>query len=100
MSGAAERKRHDLALEKLQQDRDSWNQARLERINYINEQLKEQGHAERNFENVNDAMRQYYDFTGVQLDSLPQEPNLYDYLDDSQEESIKMENSLYWDSAC
>ena len=40
MSGAAERKRHDLALEKLQKDTDSWNQARLERIDYINEQLK------------------------------------------------------------
>ena len=34
-------------------------------------------------------MKQYYDLTGVQQDSLPPEPNLYDYLDDSQEESIK-----------
>ena len=89
MSGAAEHKRHDLALEKLQKDRDSWNQARLERIDYINEQLKKQGHAERNFQDVNDAMRQYYDLTGVRLDDLPPEPNLYNYLDDSQEESIK-----------
>ena len=97
MSEDQERKRHDLALEKLQKDRDSWNQARLERIDYINEQLKKQGHAERNFEDVDSAMRQYYDLTGIKLDDLPPEPHLYDrsksgellYVDDSHEESIK-----------
>ena len=97
MLGDKERKRHDLALEKLQKDRDSWNQARLERIDYINEQLKKQGHAERNFEDVDSAMRQYYDLTGIKLDDLPPQPHLYDrsesgellYLDDSHEESIK-----------
>ena len=89
MSGAAERKRHDLALEKLQKDRDSWNQARLERIDYINKQLKKLGHAERNFQNVNDTMRQYYDLTGVRLDDSPPELDLYNYLDNSQKESIK-----------
>ena len=89
MSGAAERKRHDLALEKLQKDRDSWIQARLERMDYINEQLKKQGHAERNFQDVDSAMRQYYNLIGVLMDPLPPEPHLYEYLDDSQEESIQ-----------
>ena len=37
MSGAEERKRHNLALEKLQHERDTWNEERLERIDYINE---------------------------------------------------------------
>ena len=33
MSGAEERKRHNLAMEKLQHERDTWNEERLERIN-------------------------------------------------------------------
>ena len=89
MSSSAEQKRHDLALEKLQQDRDSWSQSRLQRIDYINQQLKRQGHAEKTFEDVDDAMRQYYNLTGALLDPLPPEPHLYDYLDEEQTESIK-----------
>ena len=89
LSSSAERKRHNLALEQLQHDRDSWNQARLQRIDYINTQLKKQDHAERTFADVDDAMRQYYNLTGVLLDPLPPEPHLYNYLDEGQTESIK-----------
>ena len=42
MSGAEERKRHNLAMEKLQLERDTWNEERLERIDYINEELKKE----------------------------------------------------------
>ena len=42
MSGAAERKRHNLAMENLQHERDTWNEERLERIDYINEELKKE----------------------------------------------------------
>ena len=89
LSGSEERKRHDLAIEKLEHDRDSWNQSRLERLDYINEQLKKQDRAERNFKDVDDAMRQYYDLTGVILDPLPPEPQLRDYLDEDQLKSIQ-----------
>ena len=89
LSSSAERKRHNLALEQLQHDRDSWNQARLQRIDYINTQLKKQDHAERTFADVDDAMREYYNLTGVLLDPLPPEPHLFDYLDEGQTESIK-----------
>ena len=40
MSCAEERKRHKLAMEKLQHERDTWNEGRLQRIDYINEELK------------------------------------------------------------
>ena len=40
MSGAEERKRHNLTMEKLQHERDTWNEERHERIDYINEELK------------------------------------------------------------
>ena len=35
-----ETKRHNAAMEKLQQARDRWNKKRIERIDYINETLK------------------------------------------------------------
>ena len=89
LTSSAERKRHDLALEKLQHDRDSWNQARLQRIDYINEQLKKRDHAEKTFQNVDDAMYQYYNLTGVIMDPLPPEPQLYDYLDEDQAKNIQ-----------
>jgi hypothetical protein len=57
MSGAEERKRHNIAMEKLQHERDIWNEQRLERIDYVNQKLKEQGHAERTFKNVDEACK-------------------------------------------
>ena len=87
LSSSEERKRYDLALEKLQHDRDTWNQARLQRIDYINDQLKKQGHAERTFANVDDAMKKYYDLTGVLMAPLPPEPQLFDYLNEDQTKS-------------
>ena len=38
--GAAERKRHDIAIEKLQKARDLWNKQRIERLDYINDEMK------------------------------------------------------------
>ena len=34
--GEEERKRHDLALEKLQRARDEWNKDRMKRLDFIN----------------------------------------------------------------
>ena len=42
-----ERKRHDLALERLQRARDEWNKDRMKRLDFINKRLREkmrQGH--------------------------------------------------------
>ena len=89
LSSSEERKRHNLATEKLQHDRDIWNQERLQRIDYINDQLKRQGHAERAFASVDDAMKKYYDLTGDPLDPLPPEPQLFDYLDEDQTKAIQ-----------
>ena len=88
LSSSEERKRHNLAMEKLQHDRDNWNQERLQRIDYINDQLKKQGRAERAL-SADDAMRKYYDLTGVLMDPLPPEPQLYDYLDEDQTKAIQ-----------
>lgn len=86
ISGAAERKRHNLAMEKLQHERDIWNEERLKRIDFINERLKKQGHAEKTFKSVDEAMREYYLLTG---EELPPEPQLSDFLDDNDTVSIQ-----------
>ena len=39
--GEEERKRHDLALEKLQQARDKWNRDPMKRIDLINKKIRE-----------------------------------------------------------
>ena len=89
MSGAEERKRHNLAMENLQQERDTWNEERLERIDYINEELKKRGHAAKTFQNVDQAMQQYYFLTGTELPSLSSEPKLEHFLDDDQRLAIQ-----------
>lgn len=88
ISGAAERKRHNLAMEKLQHDRDLWNEQRLERIDFINKKLKQQGHAEKTFRDVNEAMQAYYVLTGEQLE-MPPEPQLIDYLHEDDKTAIQ-----------
>ena len=91
MSSSEERKRHNLAIEKLQHDRDEWNEARLKRIDYINKKMAEQGHAQRTFQSVNQAMQEYYLLTGenLQLGEMPPEPQLYDYLDEEDQKALQ-----------
>jgi hypothetical protein len=91
MSGAEERKRHNLAMEKLQHERDIWNEQRLERIDYVNQKLKEQGHAERTFKNVNEAMQQYYLLTDepILMEQMGPEPQLSDFLDKDQNMALQ-----------
>ena len=44
-----ERKRHDLALERLQRARDEWNKDQMKRLDFINKRL-----------HVDEAMLEYY----------------------------------------
>ena len=95
MSSAEERKRHNLAMEELQYDRDSWNEQRLARIDYINQKLKEEGHAERTFASVDEAMREYNMLTGGSAPMPPgyaemaPEPQLEDYLTEDQVSALQ-----------
>ena len=86
LSGDAERKRHDFTIEKLQHDRDGWYQQRLKYLDYANKKLKEEAQSEKQFRNVDDALREYYRLTGTTMNvgSLGPEPQLQDYLDDDQ----------------
>ena len=57
---AEERKRHDLALEKLQRARDEWNRGRMKRLDLINKRLLERNEARAYIKNVDEAMLEYY----------------------------------------
>merc|ERR1712055_1051763 len=74
-----ERKRHNKAIEDLQKDRDEYAQRRTSRLDFINEELRRQGHAVASFRSVDDAMREYHAVTGTDLSPLGQEPRLSDY---------------------
>ena len=58
--GAEERKRHDLALEKLQRARDEWNRDRMKRLDLINKRLRERNKTRAYIKNVDEAMLEYY----------------------------------------
>ena len=58
--GAEERKRHDLALEKLQRARDEWNRDRMKHLDLINEKLRERTEERAYIKNADKAMLEYY----------------------------------------
>ena len=84
--GEAERKRHDIALEDLQRDRDKWNQERLKRLDFINKRLRDKKEARNYIGNLDSAMLEYYRVFGVQLKPLPPEPQLSDYYNASDQQ--------------
>jgi hypothetical protein len=81
-----ERERHDKALEKLETETAEWNKQRTERLDFINEQLKSEHHAEETFEDVDEAMKSYYYITGKQIEDLPPKPKLSDFYTPSEDQ--------------
>ena len=74
-----ERERHDKAVEQLEAAQVAWNKKRTERLDFINEQMQKEHHAEQTFDDVDQAMKQYYYINGKQLEPLPSEPKLSDF---------------------
>ena len=73
-----ERKRHDLALEKLQRARDEWNRDRVKHLDFINKRLREKNEAKVHINNVDEAMLEYYRVFAKQIKPLPPELQLSD----------------------
>ena len=81
-----ERKRHDKAEEQLQAAQTAWNKKRMQRLDFISEQIKKEHHAVQTFDDVDQAMKQYYYITGKSLGPLPPEPKLSDFYTPSSDQ--------------
>ena len=58
--GEGERKRHDLALTRLQRARDEWNKDRKKWLDFIGKRLCEKNEARTYIKNVDEAMLECY----------------------------------------
>ena len=81
-----ERQRHDKAVEQLQAAQARWSRKRTERLDWINEELRRQGHAVQTFRDVDAAIREYAHVTGKTLDPLGPEPQLSDFYTPSSDQ--------------
>ncbi|CAC5378385.1 unnamed protein product [Mytilus coruscus] len=64
-----------------------WSKERTQRLDFINEQLQKEHHAEHTFfEDVDQAMKQYYYITSKQLTPLSPKPKLSDFYTPSEDQ--------------
>lgn len=88
-----DREWHDKADEQLETAQTAWSRKKLPRLDFINEQMQTEHHAEQSSDDVHQAMKQYYCTTDKQLDPLPPEPKLsiyYTPLPDQQTERLHL----------
>ena len=88
MGGKAneEKIRHDKAIEKLEKAQAEWNKKRIQRLDFINEQLQKEHHAVQTFEDVDQAMKLYYRVTNKKITPLSPEPTLSDCYTPSEDQ--------------
>ena len=60
----AERERHDKVVKQSEAAQAAWSQKRTQRLDFINEEIQKEHHAEQTFDNADQAMKQYYYITG------------------------------------
>ena len=82
--GEKERKRHDLALDKLQRARDKWNENRMKLLDFIIKRLREKNEARAYINNADKAMLEYYLVFVRQIKPLPPEPQFSDFYHPSE----------------
>ena len=85
--GAEERKRHDLALEKLQRARDEWNRNLMKRLDFMNKRLREKNEARTYINNIDKSMLEYYQVFAKQIKPLPPDPELSDFYHPSENQT-------------
>ena len=74
-----EQKRHNKAVEQLNEAQAKWSNRRTERLDWINKKLREQNQAVQDFQSAEAAWREYTRVTGEILDPLEPEPQLSDF---------------------
>ena len=91
-----ERKRHDLAVEKLQRARDEWNEDRMKRLDFINKRLREKNEAKAYINNVDKAILEYYRVFAKQVKPMSPEPQLSDFYHPSKAQKMVNYYLLQW----
>ena len=92
---AKERKRHDLAVERLNVAIKNWQEKRQERIDYINKRFREERKSEEKFNELEEAMREYQEVFGEKSlpsrfsSPLPPKPVLSDYYKPSENQHYR-----------
>ena len=94
-----EKIRHDKAMEKLETAQVEYSKERIKRLDFLNEQEKKEHHGAQEFENVDQAMKQYYYATNKEKEnrsenrsenpmgrSLRSEPVLGDFYTPSEDQ--------------
>ena len=71
-------KRHNKDMEQLQAAEDEYERKRIETLDFINEKLRQQNHAEHTFKNVDLAIKEYNLATNQTL-RIPPKPKFSDF---------------------
>ena len=77
-----ERRRHDAAVEQLQAAQAAWVKRRTQRLDFIQGELRREGHAVKTFKDVDEAMQEYAAVmpdASKRLDPQGPEPQLVDF---------------------
>ena len=80
-SVAEEKLRHDKALEQLETAQAEWARKRQKRLDWINEELRRQGHSLHTFADVNEAIQHYNLVTAGknQIELMEAKPELSEF---------------------
>ena len=92
------RKRHDQAVEQLQAAQAKWSRKRTERLDWISEDVRRQGHAVQTFRDVDDAMREYSRSPEQNLTPWDLSPSCQTSTCRAVAKEIVRSPSLYWGS--
>ena len=97
--GEKERKRHDLALEKVQTAWDKWNEGIMKLQDSINKRLPEKKKAKEYINNVDEAVFEYCRVYAKQIKLLPPESQLSDFHHPSEGKKKKRKKK-WWTIIC
>lgn len=87
-----ERRRHDAAVEQLQAAQAAWANKRTQRLDFIQNELRRQGHAVQSFQDVDEAMQEYAAVmpeASKRLHLLGPEPQLTDFYKPSGDQQAR-----------
>ena len=81
-------KRHNIAMERLEAAQDAYERQRIQQLDFINEKLREQGHAAHTFKDVDSAIREYNLVTNKTL-QFPSPPKFSDFYQPTENQKME-----------